>query len=148
MTPPPYSPHNSYAEIESIRERYIETGNAASTAATTMDNPSGTDSYGPGGLNEPALMTPPPYSPHDSYAEIESIRDRYIETGNVASTAGNTQDNPSGTNSYADPESVRYYVNPSLRESTNENNMENNIQSETDDRQAQEGHQYEHLRRY
>ncbi len=87
---------------------------------------------------------PPAYSPPHSYAEIASIRDRYIETGNTASTAANTMDNPRGTASYVDPDSVRYYVNPSLRESTNENNT----QSEADDIPAQEGHQYEHLRRY
>ena len=56
-------------------------------------------------------------------------------------------DIPSGSNSYADTDSVRYYVNPSLRESTNENNIENNTRSETDDTRDQEGHQYEHLRR-
>ncbi len=95
---------------------------------------------GPGGLIWTSLMThpppPPAYSPPHSYAEIESIRGRYIETSM-------SLDNHSSTNSYAYPDSVTYYVNQRMRGSRNQNNT----QSETDDTQHQEEHQYEHLRR-
>ncbi len=149
--PPPYSTHDSYADIESIRHRYIEAGiaEAHSSNEQSMDsrliNRTG------------STVDSQTHSLHDSYAEIDSIRERYIET-NIAEisssvehrqnpesgyTAGPTRDNPSGTNSYADTESVRYYVNPSLRGSTNENSA----QSETYDIQPEEENPYEPLRR-
>ncbi len=119
--PPPYSPHDSYADIESIRQRYIETGiaEAHSSNEQSMDSRL-INRTGP-------TVDPQVYSPHDSYAEIESIQERYIET-NIAEASSSveqrqnpldTLDNQSGTYSYADTDSVRYYVNPSLRGSTN-----------------------------